>query len=201
MLILLGIFALILLGMFLRAFLVFGELPQVSQAPHWESRPGLWFCTHRAVRKYKYQHLFLRLTPRDPSWAARYPEIFNHRDREGLLFATLGAGPKEGKLFLEFNRGFDLKDPVSFEKESLSKDLDTENRRVESLLTNAAAYKQLLSFSAWGPYSGFGYNCNAMISSLAFLAGMRLPWFCHRFMLCPGIYRSVPFRYFLSPKN
>jgi hypothetical protein len=198
--ILLCIVVLLLLGMFLRAFIVFGELPQISQSPHWVSRPGLWFCTHRASRKYKYQHLFLRLTPRDPSWAIRYPEIFKHRDKEGLPFATLGAGPREGKLFLEFNRGYDLHDPVSFEKESPSKDLETENRRLESLLANAAAYKQTLRFSTWGPYTGVGYNCNAMISSLVFLAGMPLPWFCHRFMLCPGIYRSVPFRNFLSHK-
>jgi hypothetical protein len=187
-----ALFLLIPLAMALRAFWAGGEAPQVSQSPHWESRPGIWFCTHRAKRAYKYQHLFIRLTPKDPIWAQRFPELFVQKDREGRPFTTLGAGPKEGKLYLEYNRGYDLNDPVSFEAEAPSQDLAEENRRIEILFVTAKKYPQDLRFSTLGPWTGPGYNCNAMIASLAREAEIPLPAFVYRFMLCAGVIRKVP---------
>jgi hypothetical protein len=193
-----GVFAGLLILMVARAFFAWAELPQTPPQFPAELRPGLWFCSHRARRAFKYQHLFIKITPSDPSWEQKYPALFKTRDAAGKAYATLGAGPKEGKLALEFNRSFDLKDPVSFEAPCLSKDIEEENRRIEALLRASDTYQNQLPFNAWGPFTGPGYNCNSMMSALADQAKMPRPRFAFRFMLCPGIFRPVPKRYVLK---
>jgi hypothetical protein len=165
-----------------------GEAPQIYQPDLPYSRPGLWFCAHRASRKYSFQHLFIRITPHNPDWVTKHPDLFSGRDDAGLPFCTLGAGPKEGKLFLQFNRRQDLRDPVSFEA-AVACD---EDAAIASLIQSQQRYQQQLAFNAWPPVTGFGYNCNCMISALARGAGLRLPKFASRFMRCPGIERPVP---------
>ena len=182
--------------LFCASWVRIGEAEQIYQPEPPHSRPGLWFCAHRASRKYSFQHLFIRVTPRNPDWAIKHPELFSGKDAAGLPFCTLGAGPKEGKLFLQFNRRQDLRDPVSFE-ETIPLDSQVDEDRVIAKLIEAHKYyQQQLAFNAWPPFTGLGYNCNCMISALARDAGLALPKFSLRFMRCPGIGRAVPEGYF-----
>lgn len=191
-----GFFVLILLpmalvgGLLLRLFSL--EAPQVPLGPHPPSRPGLWYCSHRATRGIPFQHLFIRLTPADPAWALRRPDLFRTVDGAGRRYCTLGAGPKEGKLFLEFNRSYDLGDPVSFEEPLPGPVGDEENARIAALLASFDAYDQSLEFAAWSRVSGPGYNCNSMTASLARRAGMPGPGFARHRFLCPGLGRRLP---------
>ncbi|MGH7442956.1 MAG: hypothetical protein ACREKE_09820 [bacterium] len=180
------------------AFLFCLEAPQIPLPLRPPSRPGLWCMAHRADRRFPFQHLFFRLTPADPSWATHRPDLFSHQDKEGRYYCTLGAGPREGKLFLEFNRHFDLGEPVSFEGAlaptdgGVRGDTDWENLRIEALLVAASAYEQGLGFTAWSRVSGGGYNCNSMIHELAARAEVFLPSFSRIVMLCPGVGKGLP---------
>jgi hypothetical protein len=170
------------------------ELPQVKPAQNPAPRPGIWFCAHRAKRWITLQHLFLRISPRDPSWAERYPLVFVHKDSMGNPFCTLGAGPFEGRLKLEFNRHYDINDPISFEEPVPFESLEQENGRIATLLASAARYKQGLPFRTLP--SSHGYNCNSIISALALRAGLPLPQFSKTFLLCIGTGTPVPDRDF-----
>lgn len=172
--------------------LVWLEAPRRPLPPEPPSRPGLWFMAHRADRRFPFQHLFLRITPRDPAWAARRPDLFCQVDEGGRTYCTLGAGPRLGKLFLAFNRGYDLGDPVAFEEEAPRLEGGSEDERIAALLDAAQAYRQELEFSAWSRVSGRGYNCNSMVHELAARAALGLPRFARRFLLCPGIGRGLP---------
>jgi len=160
--------------------------------PRPPSRPGLWFLGHRADRRLPFQHLFLRLTPSDDGWAARRPDLFTQVDAQGRFYCTLGAGPQGGKLVLEFNRNFDVHDPVSFEEPCACRDLADENARILALLDAATAYNQALDFTAWSLRTGRGYNCNSMMRALADRAGLDTPKFSRHLLLCPGIERGLP---------
>jgi len=168
------------------------EAPQVPLAEVPPSCPGLCFLSHRAHRRFPFQHLFIRITPQDPAWPARRPDLFSRRDAAGRPYCTLGAGPKDGNLFLEFNRGFDLRDPASFTEAIPCRDLAEENARIASLLASHAAYGQALPFAACSRVSGPGYNCNSMMRSLADRAGVPTPAFARHMLLCPGTGRPLP---------
>jgi hypothetical protein len=168
------------------------ELPQKRQLQQPAPRPGIWFCAHRAHRKFPFQHLYFKVTPRDPSWVERYPNIFLNKDSMGTPFFTLGAGPWEGMLKLEFNRGYDLNDPVSFEEASACESIEQENGRIASLLVCAAKYQKRLHFRTLPHFSSEGGNCNSIVAAIAHRSGIPLPAFCKTFMLCIGIGKPVP---------
>ena len=168
------------------------EAPRVPLPPRPPSRPGLWYCSHRADVRFPFQHLFIRITPSDGAWAARRPDLFGQSDADGTPYCTLGAGPRDGKLFLEFNRAYDLRDPVGFEEAIPCRNVGEENARISALLDAAGAYGQSLDFAAWSRISGPGYNCNSMIRELAERAGLPGPGFARHFLLCPGIGRGLP---------
>jgi len=168
------------------------EAPRSPLPPRPPARPGLWYCSHRADRRFPFQHLFIRLTPSDASWAGRRPDLFSQRDAAGSAYCTLGAGPRDGKLYLEFNRGFDLGDPVGFEEPIPSADSAQENLRIATLLDAADSYGQELEFAAWSRISGRGYNCNSMVRTLAGRSGLPRPRFSRHLLLCPGIGRGLP---------
>ena len=170
------------------------ELPQARPPKNPAPRPGIWFCAHRAKRWISLQHMFIRVTPRDPSWAERYPLVFVHQDSMGTPFCTLGAGPFQGRLKLEFNRHFDINDPISFEEPVPFESLEQENGRIATLLASAARYKQDLPFRTLPGLHG--YNCNSMIAALAHRAGLPLPRFSETFLLCVGTGDPVPDRHF-----
>jgi len=174
------------------------EAPQRRQADPPPSRPGLWYQSHRAHRRFPFQHLFIRITPFDPAWARRRPDLFLRRDAEGMPYCTLGAGPRDGRLVLEFNRGYDLGDPVSFEEPIPSSGVAEEDARVDALLAAFGAYTQDLDFAAWSRVSGRGYNCNSMVSSMARRSGMPLPGFARHGFLCPGLGIELPAKSFRS---
>jgi len=177
------------------------EAPRVPLPPRPPSRPGLWYCSHRADVRFPFQHLFIRITPSDAGWAGRRPDLFGQCDADGLPYCTLGAGPRDGKLFLEFNRGYDLRDPVGFEEAIACRDAVEENARLSALLDAAAAYGQSLEFAAWSRISGPGYNCNSMIRELAERAGQPGPGFARHTLLCPGIGRGLPKSAFRGPER
>ena len=173
------------------------EAPQVWLPPAPPSRPGLWMMSHRAHRKLPMQHLFLRLTPQDQSWAQRRPDLFCHMDDAGLVYTTLGAGPepreaKDRKLALAFNRAPDLADPISLEERLPVEGMAAENAAIEALLAAAGRYHNHLSFVAWSQISGKGYNCNSIIAALCEDTGLPLAKFATWFLVCPGIYLRVP---------
>ncbi|HTB22960.1 MAG TPA: hypothetical protein VK914_09660 [bacterium] len=168
------------------------EAPRIPLPPAPPPRPGLWYCSHRADKRLPFQHLFIRITPTDQGWAGRRPDLFIRRDAAGSSYCTLGAGPRAGKLFLEFNRGFDLGDPVGFEEPIPCADALEENGRISALLEAADAYAQALDFTAWSRISGRGYNCNSMIRALAGRAGLPRPRFGRHLLLCPGLGRGLP---------
>ncbi len=172
------------------------EAPLVPLPVRPPSRPGIWFMAHRADRRFPFQHLFLRLTPADPAWVQRRPDLFARLDDGGRPYCTLGAGPVAGRLFLEFNRGFDLADPVGFEERAGTEGPGGEDGAIAALLEAAAAYGQGLTFSSLSRISGPGYNCNSMVHELAARAGLGLPRFARVWMLCPGIGRRLPPRAF-----
>jgi hypothetical protein len=176
------------------------EAPRIPLPPRPPSRPGLWYCSHRADVRFPFQHLFIRITPSDGAWAARRPDLFSRRDDAGRPYCTLGAGPRDGKLYLEFNRAFDLGDPVGFEEAVPCRDGAEENARISALLDAAGAYGQTLEFAAWSRVSGPGYNCNSMIRTLAERAGQPLPVFAGHALLCPGIGRGLPGSAFRDPE-
>jgi hypothetical protein len=70
--------------------------------------------------------------------------------------------------------------------------VEEENARIEALFKAAEAYGQSLAFTAWTRVSGRGYNCNSMIHALAARAGLDMPRFSRRLMLCPGAGRGLP---------
>ncbi|HTA16479.1 MAG TPA: hypothetical protein VK786_01885 [bacterium] len=177
------------------------EAPRVPLPPRPPSRPGLWYCSHRADVRFPFQHLFIRITPSESAWAVRRPDLFGQSDADGTPYCTLGAGPREGKLFLEFNRSYDLRDPVSFEEPIPCRDAVEENARISALLDAAGAYGQSLEFAAWSRISGPGYNCNSMIHELAGRAGLPGPDFARHFLLCPGIGRGLPKTAFREPER
>jgi hypothetical protein len=168
------------------------EAPQVRLPEAPPSRPGLWYFGHRADRRFPFQHLFIRITPTDPSWAVSRPDLFCRRDGGGRPYCTLGAGPRGGLLFLEFNRAYDLGDPASFEEAIPSRDLGEENARIAALLEAAESYGQGLAFAAWSRISGSGFNCNSMITELGRRAALPGPQFTRHFLLCPGIGKGLP---------
>jgi hypothetical protein len=168
------------------------EAPRIPLPPRPPSRPGLWYCSHRADKRFPFQHLFIRITPADRGWASRRPDLFRNTDEAGRPYCTLGAGPRDGKLFLGFNRAFDLGDPVGFEEAIPCLDDGQESVRIAALLDAAEAYGQSLDFAAWSRLSGPGYNCNSMIRTLAGRAGLALPAFARHLLVCPGIGRSLP---------
>jgi hypothetical protein len=168
------------------------ELPQKRQLEQPAPRPGIWICAHRASRKFPFQHMYFKVTPRDPSWATRYPDVFVHKDSMGTPFFTLGAGPFEGMLRLEFNRGYDLKDPVSFEEACPSESVDQENGRIASMLVCAAKYQSRLPFATLPHFNVGGFNCNSMVSAIATRSGIPLPSFSKIIFLCVGISKPVP---------
>jgi hypothetical protein len=152
----------------------------------------LWYLSHRADRRFPFQHLFLRITPANGAWAEKRPDLFRQRDAEGRVYCTLGAGPKEGKLRLEFNRGFDLGDPLSFAEPIASRGGPEEDARIAALLESFDAYGQDLDFAAVSRLTGPGYNCNSMVRSLAERAGMPPPHFARHPFLCVGLGRALP---------
>jgi hypothetical protein len=168
------------------------EAPQVPLPESPPSRPGLWYLSHRAHRKFPFQHLFLRITPTDPGWALQRPDLFCGRDAEGRPYCTLGAGPRDGKLALAFNRPTDLRDPVSFEEPIPCSGLEQENARIAALVRAFGDYSQELPFAAFSRVSGPGYNCNSMSRELARRAELPPPGFAAHFLLCPGIRRGLP---------
>jgi hypothetical protein len=168
------------------------ELPQAYLPPEPPSRSGLWMMSHRAHRKFPFQHLFLRLTPGDQGWAQRRPDLFCHRDDAGRVYATLGAGPKDGKLVLAFNRPTDLGDPVSLEERLPVDGMVAENAAIEALIAAAARYRNHLPFVAWSQISGKGYNCNSLMAALCEDTGLPVADFAKWFLVCPGIYLRVP---------
>ncbi|HTB34236.1 MAG TPA: hypothetical protein VK842_05200 [bacterium] len=173
------------------------ELPQVFLPPAPPSRPGLWMMSHRAHRSLPLQHLFLRLTPQDQSWAQRRPDLFCHLDDAGLVYATLGAGPepreaKHRKLALAYNRPTDLGDPISLEERLPVDGPTAENAAIEALLAAAARYRNHLPFVAWSQISGKGYNCNSLMAALCEDTGLPMARFATWFLVCPGIYLRVP---------
>ncbi len=174
-----------------------GEGPKVYQPDPSQSRPGIWYCAHRARREYSFQHLYLKVTPTDQSWASRRPDVFTQRDAAGSAFFTLGAGPKDGKLSLEFNRTPDLHDPVSFE-ERLDVEAKEEERCIQALLDASSLYHDQVVFTTLHGIQGPGYNCNSMMAGLTRQAGMPLPKFSRRFMLCVGIGTPLPEREFFK---
>jgi hypothetical protein len=149
--------------------------------------------SHRADEKraYPFQHMFYRITPRDPRWAARKPELFTRRDASGQAYCTLGAGPVEGLLTVGFNRPWDLEIPISFEAPAADCTVEEENRRIEALIASARAYNNRVRFSSWPPVNGPGHNCNGLMAALAMSSGMELPAFTRTFMLAPGCERPV----------
>jgi hypothetical protein len=157
------------------------EEPRIPLPPRPPSRPGLWYCSHRADVRFPFQHLFIRITPSDGAWAARRPDLFGHSDADGTPYCTLGAGPRDGKLFLEFNRAYDLRDPVGFEEPILCRNADEENAHISALLDAAGAYGQSLEFAAWSRISG--------------------PGFARHTLLCPGIGRGLPKTAFREPER
>jgi hypothetical protein len=177
------------------------EAPRVPLPPRPPSRPGLWYCSHRADARFPFQHLFIRITPPDGGWAARRPDLFSQWDADGTPYCTLGAGPRDGKLFLEFNRAYDLHDPVGFEERIPCRDAAEEDARISALLDAAGAYGQSLAFAAWSRISGPGYNCNSMIHELALRAGQPGPAFARHTLLCPGIGRGLPKAAFREPER
>jgi hypothetical protein len=181
-------FAIFVLGLYMV------EPPRISLGPHPAHRPGIWFMSHRAdaQRLFPIQHMFFRLTPRDPLWAARHGDIFSHRDGQGAAFATLGAGPVLGKLCAAFNRSWDHEVPLSFEESAGDVGIDEENRRLEMILEAVRAYPNALPFSTWRPFTGFGYNCNALMAAFAARAGLDLPKFSRTYFLCQGVNDPVP---------
>lgn len=174
------------------------ELPQQAQSANPAPRPGIWFCAHRALRSVPFQHMYLKLTPKDPSWAERYPLIFCRRDSMGAPFCTLGAGPAEGMLRLEFNRAHDLEDPVSFEEACPSQNIEEENGRIASILMCANNYKKQLPFSAVLEGEERGYNCNSICSAIAKRSGLPLPAFSKITWLCYGVKRPLPEKHLSS---
>lgn len=167
------------------------ELPQKWQISQPFPRPGIWFCAHRAKRWIPFQHMYLKITPTDPSWAGRYPLVFTCKDSMGAAYCTMGAGPVLGKLKLDFNRPHDLEDPISFEEKVFCGSVEQENGWIATLLTSAGRYKSELDFRAI-PRLGKGYNCNSLITALAHRAGFELPGFTRIHMLCVGIGSPVP---------
>ncbi len=178
-----------------------GEAPQVfvdGVPPH---RLGVWLMAHRASRSYPFQHLFIRITPRDPKIIKKYPQLFTWRDAKGHAYATLGAGPLADKLRLEFNRQPDLRDPISYEAPGAMVDEKIENRLIEALLADARAYDQERPFTTWSPFGGKGYNCNALISALLARQGLHPATFARPLLRCAGLYRPVPNKYFSREKR
>jgi hypothetical protein len=172
------------------------EAPQTRQPVQPAHRPGIWFCSHRARRYIPFQHMYLKITPRDPSWATRYPLVFVQKDAMGVPFCTLGAGPWEGKLKLEFNRSYDLQDPVSFEEAVPSGSIEQENGRIATLLMTAGRYVNPPDFVVVPGVTGTGYNCNSIMATLAHRAGFPLPEFSDIFLLCIGARAPLPESHF-----
>ena len=173
------------------------EAPQAWLPAAPPSRPGLWMMGHRAHRKLPMQHLFLRLTPEDQSWAQRRPDLFCHTDDAGLVYATLGAGPepresKDRKLALAFNRAPDLGDPISLQERLPVEGPAAENAAIEALIAAAGRYHNHLPFVVWSQITGKGYNCNSIISALCEDSGVPMARFSKWFLLCPGVYLRVP---------
>lgn len=173
------------------------ELPQNRQLRQPAPRIGIWFCAHRARRWIPFQHMYLKITPRDPSWAARYPDIFKNTDSNGAAFCSLGAGPSEARMLrLEFNRHFDLEDPVSFEEQVRLQSIEQENGCIASVLASAASYRGDLEFTTLHGLMGHGYNCNSMMAAVAERSGFGLPGFSGVTLLCIGAGNPVPGEHF-----
>ena len=181
-------------GVLARLYAIEGRRRVLPPSP--PSRPGLWFYAHRAHRLLPFQHFFFRITPTDGHWPKLFPRIFERRDAAGRPYCTLGAGPRDGYLALEFNRKFDLEDPITFEEAVVFRDADEEAAVIEAVLKAALCYDQSLRFAAWSRVTGNGYNCNSMVRELADRAGIPTPAYAWKFMLCPGFGRGLPGRVF-----
>jgi hypothetical protein len=168
------------------------EAPQIRQPEHPFPEPGIHFCSHRAKRWIPFQHMYFKISPRDSRWAQSHPKVFSRRDSSGKAWCTLGAGPRKGRLWLAFNRNFDVADPVSFQEAVLLPSIEEENRVITALLNAAGSYTNNLAFSVLPSIARGGYNCNSMIAALAASAGIGLPRFAGVFLHCLGTGRKVP---------
>lgn len=137
-------------------------------------------------------HTKLTLIPNDQARWKNHPH-FKNRLPDGRAFATMGAGPEQGRLVSEINRERDVKFVLNggntFSEQCVNFDQSrSENELIEALLIADSKYADHLDYEYFPGSFSNGHNSNSYVSGLLRAAG----FFPHGTSYTPGYGKPVP---------
>jgi len=145
------------------------------------------YANHQVQSPFPWYHSKLIITPSNQAQYANDPR-FPNVDKNGQRYATLGAGPVDGKLKSGANRERDVSmDKCNLKTLPLPSRYKDEDQAIEELFRLNEEYNKNRSDYTLFPASWTGeYNSNSYISGLISAAGY--DWFSNTGANTPGWY-------------